>query len=50
MTQNFWKRVLAVFIIVTSPIWILPYMVGMALFLWFGLAYYDLCKALGVEK
>ena len=50
MNKNFWKRVLAVFIIVTSPIWILPYMVGMALFLWFGLAYYDLCKALGVEK
>ncbi len=50
MTKNFWKRVLAVLIIVTSPIWILPYMVGMALFLWFGLAYYDLCKSLGVEK
>jgi hypothetical protein len=50
MKLNFWKKVAAVLIIATSPIWILPYMVGMAIFLWFGLAYYDLCKALGVEK
>jgi hypothetical protein len=50
MTKNFWKRVAAVLIIVTSPIWILPYMIGVALFLWFGIAYYDLCKAFGVEK
>jgi hypothetical protein len=47
---NALKKITAVLIIVTSPIWILPYMIGAALFLWFGLAYYDLCKALGVEK
>ncbi len=50
MTSDFWKRVAAVLIIVTSPIWILPYMIGVMLFLWFGIAYYDLCKALGVDK
>jgi hypothetical protein len=48
--KNVAKKCLAVLIIVTSPIWILPYMIGVALFLWFGLAYYDLCKALGVKQ
>jgi hypothetical protein len=44
------KKIAAIFIMLTSPIWILPYMIGVAFFLWFGLAYYDLCKALGAEK
>jgi hypothetical protein len=48
--KNAAKKCLVVLIILTSPIWFLPYYIGVALFLWFGLAYYDLCKALGVEK
>jgi hypothetical protein len=48
--KNTFKKIFVVLIIATSPIWVLPYMIGVMFFLWFGLAYYDLCKVFGVKQ